>query len=268
MLRNYELSSTALLCLLLALAGCVPIQPEPRPAAADALPSAAPTPAPTATLEPTATPEPSTTAGRADASLVSSEWQEYVNETLRLSISYPPGWFFFGPTTEELSELLDQAGELAVSDEVRAMVEKASVASQQEDLSFAGMGFELPTGGPGDPQFLNNMNAIVIETGGLPLDVIALGLAVEMDRIALITVENAEVASGLRDRGGEVVSVLYSMEGAGVESVGVDTAGWQVGVSSPDGEAMVLLTFTILAEQFAAREPLLAEVVRRLKWLD
>ena len=162
----------ASVCMVLFLAGCVPIQPE-SPVAGDRAPvssaqdSSKATPEPTATATPepiaTATPEPIATA----TPVVSTDWQEFVDTARGLSISYPPGWIFVDPTKKELMDLLAEANELTNSDEIRELLATFADAMQHEEL-FVGVGFQYVADSFRDLPYLNNFNAIVVPSEVCP----------------------------------------------------------------------------------------------------
>ncbi len=273
---DYRLFLLAIVCMVFILAGCVPIQPEP-PAASEQLPASSEQSSPKPTIEPTATsiPEPSDppTTDAPDSSTIAApesppttHWQVYVDDARGLSISYPPGWVFFDPTKKELTEFMEELGEKANSDEIRELLETFTQAIQQEDL-FVGLGFQYPTGDSSDTRFANNINVISFDTEGLFLQLIAQLIAAQLDSMEGFEVDSAEVAAGLRPAGAEVASVRYRSEGALFNHPEMEIVGWQVGVLSPDAERIVIFTFSIRSEDFAELEPLLAEIVQRVRWL-
>lgn len=275
----YRLFLLASVCLLLVLAGCVPIQPE-APAASEQLPASSSQRSPQATIEPTATsgreppelpaiatPTSSDLPGTAPPGLPpGGHWPEFVDEARGLSIFYPPGWLFFDPTEGELTELLEEVGEMANSEEIKELLATSTQLVQQEDL-FVGLGFQYANGNSPDARFINNFNAIFFHTEGLFLQLIAQMIAAQLDSMEGFEVDSADVVTGLRSEGAEVASVRYRSEGALFNQPDMEVVGWQVGVLSPDGERIVILTFSVRSEDFAKLEPLLAEIVQRVQWL-
>ena len=274
---GYRLFLLAIVCIVFVLAGCVPIQPE-APAASQQLP-ASPTPGSSqGTSEPTATsirqppelpatplPKPPNPPAIATP-VVGADWYSFVDEARGLTISYPPGWHFVDPTEKELTELLEEVGEKANSDEIRELLTTSAQTIQQEDL-FVGLGFQYAAGGSSDTRFVNNINVISFDTEGLFLQLIAQLIAVQLESMEGFEVDSAEVVAGLRPEGAEVASVRYRSEGALFNQPDMEIVGWQVGVLSPDAERIVILTFSIRSEDFAELEPLLAEIVQRVRWL-
>ena len=282
-----RLTLLASVCIVFVLAGCVPIQPE-SPSASEQLPAsstqskpqAAAEPASTSIPDPTATaapgpppippttePDPPPPPGFATQQLLAStEWQTYIDETRGLSISYPPGWFFVDPTKTELTEFMEELGEKANSDEIRALLATSVQAVQQNDL-FVGLGFQYITDSSRDIRFVNNINAIYFHTEGLFLQLIAQMIAAQLDSMDGFVVDSAEVVAGLRTEGAEVASVRYRSEGALFDQPDMEIIGWQVGVLSPEAERIIVLTFSIRSEDFAELEPLLTEIVQRVQWL-
>ena len=264
MLGGYRLFLLASVCLVFVLAGCVPIQPE-APAASEQLPASSAQSSSQATPEPTATlmPEPPAIAAPAGP----ADWQVFVDETRGLSISYPPGWLFVDPTKKELTELMEEVGEKANSDEIRELLTTSTQAIQQEDL-FVGLGFQDASDASPDSRFVNNINAIVFHTEGLFLQLIAQLIAAQLDSMEGFEVDSAEVVAGLRPEGAEVASVRYRSEGALFSQPDLEVVGWQVGVLSPDAERIVILTFSIRSEDFAELEPLMREIVQGVQWFE
>ena len=254
----------ASVCMVLFLAGCVPIQPE-SPVAGDRVPVSSAQDSSKATPEPiaTATPEPTAPA----APVVSTDWQEYVDPAHGLSISYPPGWIFVDPTKKELMDLLAEADELTNSDEIRELLATFADAMQQGEL-FVGVGFQYVADSFRDLPYLNNFNAIVVLSEGLSLHLMAQMVAAQLDSVTGIAVESAEVVAGLRPDGAEALSIRYRADGALYNRPDLETVGWQVGVLSPDAETMLILTYSIVSEDFAALEPLLGEIVQRVQWFE
>ena len=274
----YRLFLLASVCMVFVLAGCVPIQPE-APAASEQLPASSTPSSSQATLEPTATPIPQPPEVPATplpeppeppaivAPAGPADWYVFVDEARGLSISYPPGWLFVDPTEKELTELMEEVGEKANSDEIRELLTTSTQAIQQEDL-FVGLGFQYATDASPDSRFVNNINAIFFHTEGLFLHLIAQLIAAQLDSMEGFEVDNAEVVAGLRPEGAEVASVRYRSEGALFNQPDLEVVGWQVGVLSPDAERIVILTFSIRSEDFAELEPLMREIVQRVQWFE
>ncbi len=274
---DFRLLLLVFVYIVFVLAGCVPIQPE-APAASQQL-RASPTPGSSeATSEPTATPLPKPPELPATplpkppdppaiaTPAIGADWYSFVDEERGLTISYPPGWHFVDPTEKELTELMEEVGEKANSAEIRNLLTTSAQAIQQEDL-FVGLGFQFADDGSSETRFVNNINAIAFDTEGLFLQLIAQLIAAQLDSMEGFEVDSAEVAAGLRPAGAEVASVRYRSEGALFNQPDMEIIGWQVGVLSPDGERIVILTFSIRSEDFAELEPLLVEIVQRVRWL-
>ena len=251
--------------MLLFLAGCVPIQPETATTAAPP-PTDTPTSEPTATPtpEPTATPSPEPTV----AAAVSDAWETFVDEARGLSISYPPGWIFIDPSTQDLEDLFAEAGELAGSDEIKELLAYITSVMQQQGDLFVGMGYLIGADGPRESAFLNNFNAITVPRQGLSLSLMVKLSAAQLDALEGVEVESAEVVAGLRPDGAEALSILSRMDGALFNRPDTEVVSWQAGILSPDGETMLLISFSVNSEDFAELEPLLVEVVKRVEWIE
>ena len=244
----------ASVCIALALAGCVPIPPLPANGAS--LPAASAQNSSQINAQPTAAPEV----------LPSNEWQVFVDDARGLSIAYPPGWLFVDPRQKDLAKLMEEVGDKANSDEIRALLATSGPAVQ-EDL-FVGLGFQYASPNAPNASFVNNFNAIEFETEGLPLPLLSQMIAAQLDGMEGFQLDSADLAAGLRPNGAEVVSVRYRSQGALFDQPDMEVTGWQVGVLSPDAERIVILTFSIRSQDFPESEPLLAEIVQRIQWVE
>ncbi len=244
-------------CTLLFLAGCVPIQPETAT-------TAAPPPTDTPTPEPTATPTPAPTV----AAAVSDAWETFVDEARALSISYPPGWIFIDPSTQDLADLFAEAGERTGSEEIKELMTYVTNVMQQQGNMFVGMGYLVGANGLRESAFLNNFNVIAVPQEGLSLSLIVKLTAAQLDALEGVEVERAEVVAGLRPDGAEALSILSRMDGALYNRPDTEIVSWQVGLLSPEGETMLLISFSSNSEDFAELEPLLGEVVQRVEWQE
>lgn len=245
----------ASVCVALALAGCAPI--PPLPAGGEPLPAAS---------APDSSPENAEPAAVAPEPLPSNDWQVFVDDARGLSIAYPPGWIFVDPIKKDLAELMEEVGDKANSDEIRALLATSGHALQ-EDL-FIGLGFQYASRNAPGASFVNNFNAISFPAEGLPLQLLAQMIAAQLDSMESFQVDSADVVAGLWPQGAEVVSVRYRSQGALFDQPDLEVVGWQVGVLSPDAERIVILTFSISSEDFPESEPLLAEVVQRVQWVE
>lgn len=265
MWASNRLSLFAIVCAVLLLAGCVPIQPE-SPATATPAPTATPSPEPTATPtpEPTATPAPEPTV----AAAVSDAWETFVDEARGLSISYPPGWIFIDPSTQDLADLFAEAGERTGSEEVKELLTYITNVMQQQGNMFVGMGYLVGADGLRESAFLNNFNVIAFPQEGLSLSLMVKLSAAQLDALEGVEVESAEVVAGLRPDGAEALSILSRMDGALYNRPDTEIVSWQVGLLSPEGETMLLISFSANSEDFAELEPLLGEVVQRVEWFE
>ena len=221
-------------------------------------------PAPQSTSDPDPPAPPIIAVSKSPAT---TDWQSFIDETRKLSISYPPGWLFVDPTKKKLTELLEELGEKASSDEIRELLATSTQAIQQNDL-FIGLGFQYNSDVSSDNRFVNNINAIFFHTEGLSLQLIAQMIAAQLNNMEGFELDSADLVAGLRPMGAEVASVRYRSKGALFNQPDIEVIGWQVGVLSPDAERIVILTFSILSEDFAELEPLLTEIVQRVQWLE
>ena len=99
------------------------------------------------------------------------------------------------------------------------------------------------------------------------------GAAAALDRQPGNDVDDFNLVTRLRPNREETISIRFRGDlppPATSQSVssGARVAGWQVILLSPDANHLLVLTFTVLGEQFAGLEPLLTEMVQRIRWKD
>lgn len=187
-----------------------------------------------------------------------SGWLTYEDDARGLSLSYPPGWRYFDPAQPTQADLaLFTAARRYGSEQVdvAGMGQMVSTMSARRDDAVIGLGLQS---GPADSAASNFMLVFSFAVEGQSLKRYAQAAAGQTYSVEPVTVE---LAQGLRPAGEEVVSIRYKEWGTPCEV-------WQVWLLAPDGKTIVALGFSVHIDEFAALEPLLREVVWRLRWRD
>ena len=190
-----------------------------------------------------------------------SGWQTYEEGASGLALSYPPGWHFFDPAQPSVADLTllsaakEGDGEQLGVAEAAAMVSSMSV--RRED-AVIGLGLQtvLPDSdiAPGNFMLVYSFAAdgMTLDSySQMAADLIQGGFGVEVDSV--------ELTRGLRPLGDEAVSIRYREDAT-------DSEVWQVWLLSPDGGTLLAVVFSVRSDQFAELEPLLGEVVQRVRW--
>ena len=197
----------------------------------------------------------------------SSGWQPFDDTTHGLTIFYPPGWLFFDAAQDlTLPEEIDGAAR----GKMMAQLMRLQAAAQSD--SVVGFGFALPQEPP-DLLHINNVSVDIFPSKGLTLYQFGQIAATQLRRRVGIEVDSFDLVTRLRPRREEAISIRFR---GGVPApassravlTGARTAGWQVVLLSTDSEFALVLTFTVLGEQFDELEPLLTEMVRRVQWAN
>ena len=187
-----------------------------------------------------------------------SGWLTYDDDARGLSLSYPPGWRYFDPAQPTQADLaLFTAARRYGSEQVdvAGMGQMVSTMSSRRDDAVIGLGLQS---GPADGAASNFMLVFSFAVEGQSLKRYAQAAAGKNYSVEPVTVE---LAQGLRPAGEEVVSIRYKEWGTPCEV-------WQVWLLAPDGKTIVALGFSVHIDEFAALEPLLREVVQRLRWRE
>ena len=187
-----------------------------------------------------------------------SGWLTYDDDARGLSLSYPPGWHYFDPAQPTQADLAFFSAAKRYGSEqvdVAGMGQTVSTMSTRRDDAVIGLGLQS---GQADGAASNFMLVFSFAVEGQSLKSYAQAAAGKTYSLEPATVE---LAQGLRPAGEEVVSIRYSEWGTPCEV-------WQVWLLAPDGKTIVALGFSIHIDEFAALEPLLREVVWRLRWRE
>lgn len=198
-------------------------------------------------------------------------WEVFEERGRRLSIFYPLGWLFFEanqPAPADLATLSAALGERVTAADIGELV------PVQFDQSW--------TGTEGDSPVAERAVWIGVQRAAMPDNVFlasytsANGLTLEqLEQQVLVSlytnpnnaafeVESAGIVSGLRPGDEEVISLRYRADGPSDEEESV--AVWQVTMLSPDFASVFAFDFIIRGEEFAVLEPLLREIMWRMRW--
>ena len=184
------------------------------------------------------------------------DWDGFHDGDRRLWIFYPPGWFFFDPlqpTDADRRSLADMIG----TENAEEFLRDFSSDMDSEDMErFVGYGFETRW------KFGGHIYSTIHPSGGLELRQLVPILEDGLRETGL-DVESAGVVTNLRYDGAAVVSVRFRDNRAGLDS---NEFRWQVWMSSPDRASFLRIDFTFQREGLGELEPLLSEIVRRIRW--
>ena len=185
-------------------------------------------------------------------------WLTYDDDARGLALSYPPGWRYLDPawpTQADLSLLSAAKRHGSEQVDVAGMGQLVSEMSVRRDDAVIGLG--LQSDQPDSPAS-NFMLVLSFAVEGLSLERYA---QVAAGHTYSLEPARVELAQGLRPAGEEVVSIRYR------EHV-TNSEVWQVCLLSPEGETFIALAFSVHSDEFAALEPLLSQIVQRLRWID
>ena len=106
------------------------------------------------------------------------------------------------------------------------------------------------------------MLSFIYPSNGVSLQLGITAIAEGM-RASGLDVDSAEVVTNLRYDGTEVGSIHFRDNRAGLGSKEID---WQVWMLSRDGASILVMNFSFHEGDLAEMEPLLSELVRRIRW--
>ena len=192
---------------------------------------------------------------------VAGTWKRFEVKAHGLTISYPPGWVFVEPAAE------DSAAGLAgkeLSSLAEALRELPPVPASRVDAGLVGLGFQLHPRESPELAVANSISVEVVPAEGANLHRRLQRIASELSQVEGIELDRAGVIAGLRPQE-EVAGSIRFREG-GDRPSGTETIVWIVVVESADAETHLVLRFETLADEFDSLEPLLTEVVHRVRW--
>lgn len=187
-----------------------------------------------------------------------SGWRAFEDERRGLAVSLPADWHYFDPAqpTEADLALLSAANRVTEEQfDVAGLGEIVAEMSLRRDDAVIGLGLHA---GPEDGEASNFMLVFSFAANGQSLEEYAQAAAEQTYSLEPAVVE---VAQGMRPSGEEVVSIRYG-------EYATRNVVWQVWLLSPEGERLAALGFNVHRDQIDELEPVIAEIVRRLRWLE
>ena len=186
-------------------------------------------------------------------------WLTYDDAARGLSLSYPSGWHFFDPAQPSRIDLAlfsaavkGRAGEQFDVAEMGTMVSAMSV---RRDDAVIGLGIHS---GPADDVSSNFMLVFSLAAEGTTLKGYA---QMATEHTYSIEAASVKLVGGLRPLSEEVVSIRYREYETASEV-------WQIWLLSPDEERFLAIAFSVHSDEFAAMEPVLREIVQRVRWAE
>ena len=186
-------------------------------------------------------------------------WLTYDDAAHGLSLSYPSGWHFFDPAQPSRIDLAlfsaavkGRAGEQFDVAEMGTMVSAMSV---RRDDAVIGLGIHS---GPADDVSSNFMLVFSLAAEGTKLKGYA---QMATEHTYSIEAASVKLVGGLRPLSEEVVSIRYREYETASEV-------WQIWLLSPDEERFLAIAFSVHSDEFAAMEPVLREIVQRVRWAE
>ena len=193
-----------------------------------------------------------------------SGWLAFDSARHNLTLYYPSGWFFFDPAQPaavELAALSAEVGARVDEDGIAALVSRLTGG---EEEAVAGLGLQVGQGSS------NVMLALAYEAGSMSLREIG-----EQAAAALAGEQGieGEGADALEEEGApvELVTDLREGEETVIIRFGEEEgpyAGLQFWLLAPDGETLLVLATSIHGQELSELEPVLVEMVRRLRWTE
>ena len=186
-------------------------------------------------------------------------WLTYDDAARGLSLSYPSGWHYFNPARPLQVDLSlfsaavkGRGGEQFDVAEMGAMVSAMSV---RRDDAVIGLGIHS---GPADDVSSNFMLVFSLAAEGTTLKGYA---QMATEHTYSIEAASVKLVGGLRPLSEEVVSIRYREYETASEV-------WQIWLLSPDEERFLAIAFSVHSDEFAAMEPVLREIVQRVRWAE
>ncbi|MCY3900281.1 MAG: SH3 domain-containing protein [Caldilineaceae bacterium] len=187
-----------------------------------------------------------------------SGWLTYEDVERGLSLSLPAEWRYFDPAWPTAADLALLSAANKVSEEqfdVLGLSEIVSAMSLRRDDAVIGLGLQS---GQDESEASNFMLVFSFAASGQNLAGYAQAASEQTYSIEPAVVE---LVRGMRPSDEEVVSIKYG-------EYATNNVVWQIWLLSPNGERLVALGFNVHRDQIEELEPVIAEVVQRLRWID
>ena len=192
---------------------------------------------------------------------IADGWERFEVEAYGLTISYPPGWLIVKPTADNPTAVLAGTDLPSLAE---ALQELLPAAEERVDAGLVGLGYQLNPRESPELAKANRISVEVVPAEGMNLHGRLQRIASELSQVEGIEPDRVGVVSGLRPQE-EVAGSIRFREG-GDRPSGTETIVWIVVVESADAETHLVLRFETLADEFDSLEPLLTEVVHRVRW--
>ena len=193
---------------------------------------------------------------------VAGAWQRFEVEAHGLTISYPPGWLFVEPTAEDPTALLAGTDLPFLAEALRELL---PVPALRVDAGLAGLGFQLHPRESPALAVANNISVDVVPAEGATLHKRLQSIAFQLRWVERHELDRVGVVTGLRPQDEVAGSMRFRVDG-GDSLSSTETDVWVVIVESADSKAHLVLRFETLTAEFDSLEPLLTEIVRRVRW--
>ena len=189
-------------------------------------------------------------------------WERFEVEAYGLTILYPPGWLIVEPTADDPTEVLAGTDLPSLAE---ALQELLPAAEERVDAGLVGLGYQLHPRESPELAAANSISVEVVPAEGMNLYGRLQRIASELSQVEGIEPDRVGVVSGLRPQEEVAGSIRFGEGGDGRPS-GRETIVWIVVVASADSDAHLVMRFEVLAAEFDGLEPLLTEIVHRVRW--
>ena len=193
---------------------------------------------------------------------IADAWQEFKIEAHGLTISYPPGWLFVDPTREDSAAFLAVRNLPFLAEELREILPEPVL---RVDSGPVGLGIQLQSRESAELAAVNSISVDVVPAEGDSLHRRLQGIASQLRWAERVDLDRVGAVTGLRPQGEAAGSIRFR-EGGGDVTADAEKVVWIVIVESANAEAHLVLRFEVLAEEFDSLEPLLSEIVYRVRW--
>lgn len=193
---------------------------------------------------------------------VAGAWQTFEVRAHGLTISYPPGWQFVEPTAEDPAAFLSGTDRPLLAEALRVLL---PVQALRDEAGLVGLGFQLHPRESPELAAANNISVDVVPADGDTLHRRLQGIASQLRWVERHELDRVGVVRGLR-RLDEVAGSIRFRDDGGSSRSGTEISVWIVIVESADSEAHLVFRFETLTAEFESLEPLLTEIVRRVRW--